>query len=238
MNTFSIRYRFALPNGQEHVFSLDLDKDTAELTNPPVVPAPQWTELEFHKCSNCPLSSDVKHCPSALQLAGVLDRFANVVSYDDVHVTVETEERAVSAHLSAQQGLASLMGLIMASSGCPRTAVFRPMARFHLPFSSEAETAFRSAAMYLLAQHFIAVDGGVADVMLVGLDRLYRGVHSVNRGMAQRLRAASRQDAVVNAVVLLDVNTSLVPAAIHELLTEMRPAFAALLQNMAADAGP
>ena len=66
----------------------------------------------------------------------VIDRFTNLVSYDQLRVVVETEERAVSANLSAQQGLASLIGLIMASSGCPRTAVFRPMARFHLPFSS------------------------------------------------------------------------------------------------------
>ena len=58
---------------------------------------------------------------------------------------------------------------------------------------------------------------------------MYRGVHSVNRGMAQRLRAASRQDAIVNAIVLLDVYSSLVPAAIHEILDEIKPAFSALL---------
>ena len=47
--------------------------------------------------------------------------------------------------------------------------------------------------------------------------------------MAQRLRAASRQDAIVNAIVLLDVYSSLVPAAIHDILDEIKPAFAALL---------
>jgi hypothetical protein len=151
------------------------------------------------------------------------------VSYDQVRVTVESEERSVVATLSAQQALASLMGLIMASSGCPRTAVFRPMARFHLPFSSEAETAYRVAAMYLLAQHFTARDGGATDIGLEHLESVSRGVHAVNRGMAQRLRAASRQDAIVNAIVLLDVYSSLVPAAIHDILDELKPAFAALL---------
>jgi hypothetical protein len=125
------------------------------------------------------------------------------------------------------------MGLIMASSGCPRTAVFRPMARFHLPFSSEAETAYRVAAMYLVAQHFIARDGGEPDLDLDNLESVYRGVHAVNRGMATRLRAASRQDAVVNAIVLLDVYSSLVPAAIHEILDEIKPAFTALLSDAA-----
>jgi hypothetical protein len=120
--------------------------------------------------------------------------------------------------------------LIMASSGCPRTAVFRPMARFHLPFSSESETAYRVAAMYLLAQHYAAREGAPADFQLDDLERVYRGVHAVNRGMALRLRAASRQDAIVNAVVLLDVYSSLVPAAIHDILAEIKPAFAALLE--------
>ncbi len=49
--------------------------------------------------------------------------------------------------------------------------------------------------------------------------------------MAQRLRAASRQDAIVNAIVLLDVLVTLVPAAIEELLEEIKPAFAVLLKE-------
>ena len=84
--------------------------------------------------------------------------------------------------------------------------------------------------MYLVAQHFAQRDGRTPDLALNDLERVYRGVHAVNRGMAQRLRAASRQDAIVNAIVLLDVYSSLVPAAIHDILDEIRPAFAALLR--------
>jgi hypothetical protein len=59
-------------------------------------------------------------------------------------------------------------------------------------------------------------------------------MHAVNRGMAQRLRAASRQDAIVNAIVLLDVYSSLVPVAIHDILDEVKPAFDALLTPTAS----
>jgi len=232
MSKVALTYRFTLPDSQERVFELEMDRDTAELA-PPLVPdpPPAWTALGFHQCSGCPLNAtDRPHCPAALQLAGVIDGFTDLVSYDKVRVTVESEERQVVATLAAQQALASLMGLIMASSGCPTTAVFRPMARFHLPFSSESETAYRVASMYLLAQHYAAREGGAGDFALDDLDRVYRGVHAVNRGMAQRLRAASRQDAIVNAVVLLDVYSSLVPAAIHDILEEIKPAFAALLE--------
>lgn len=235
MSNLALTYRFTLPNASELAFALELDGDTALLVSQPAGAPPAWTEMAFNQCSGCPFdAAKVTHCPAAVQLAGVIDGFADIISYDKVRVTVETEERSVVATLSAQQALASLMGLIMASSGCPRTAVFRPMARFHLPFSSESETTYRVAAMYLVAQHYIARSGGEPDVALTDLESLYRGVHAVNRGMAQRLRAASRQDAIVNAIVLLDVYTSLVPAAIHEILDEIKPAFAALLTGRPA----
>ena len=228
----ALKYHFTFPDSRERTFELELDRDTAELTSPTHPDPPAWTELGFHQCIGCPLEkSKVSHCPAALHLSTVIDGFTDLVSYDKVRVEVESDERAVIATLSAQQALASLMGLIMASSGCPRTAVFRPMARFHLPFSNESETAYRVAAMYLVAQHFIARDGGKADFALDDLGQVYRGVHAVNRGMAQRLRAATRQDAIVNAIVLLDVYSSLVPAAIHDILAEIKPAFAALLNE-------
>lgn len=230
MSKVALTYRFTFPDSQERAFELELDRDTAELSPPNVPEPPAWTALGFNQCNGCPFNAaETPHCPAALQLAGVIDGFSDIVSYDKVKVTVESEERQVSATLAAQQALASLMGLIMASSGCPRTAVFRPMARFHLPFSSESETAYRVASMYLLAQHYAAREGAPADFVLNELERVYRGVHAVNRGMATRLRAASRQDAIVNAVVLLDVFSSLVPAAIHDILDEIKPAFAALL---------
>ena len=230
MSKVALTYRFTFPDSQERVFELEMDRDTAELSPPPVSNPPAWAALAFNQCNGCPFSAaDKPHCPAALHMAGVIDGFTDLVSYDKVRVSVESEERQVVATLPAQQALASLMGLIMASSGCPNTAVFRPMARFHLPFSSESETAYRVASMYLLAQHYSAREGASADFVLNDLERVYRGVHSVNRGMAQRLRAASRQDAIVNAVVLLDVFSSLVPAAIHDILDEIKPAFAALL---------
>lgn len=237
MSTLQLTYRFDLPNSQERVFKLEQNRDTAELVSKPHPNPPEWTRLAFNQCAGCPLdTAKVAHCPAALHLANVIDGFADVVSFDKVRVTVQSEERSVSATLSAQQALASLMGLLMAASGCPSMAVFRPMARFHLPFSNEAETAYRVASMYLVAQYLAARDGGEPDLNLANLENVYRGVHAVNRGMAQRLRAASRQDAIVNAIVLLDVYSSLVPAAIHEILAELKPAFSALLPDHHATA--
>ena len=159
MSKVVLTYRFTFPDSRERVFRAGngsryrgaharrRDRHAAALDAAGVQSVQQ---LSARGRARCRIVRRRCICPS------VIDGFADLVSYDKVRVTVESEERSVVATLSAQQALASLMGLIMASSGCPRTAVFRPMARFHLPFSSESETAYRVAAMYLLAQHFIA----------------------------------------------------------------------------------
>lgn len=84
-----------------------------------------------------------------------------------------TTERTVSAETSAQQGLGSLLGLIMATSGCPHTVFFKPMARFHLPFSNESETIYRAVSMYLLSQYFTTREGAPIDAGLDGLRDIY-----------------------------------------------------------------
>jgi hypothetical protein len=226
-----IVYRFSLARFQpEHVFELQLDADTGLFADAAPTNTQAWTDLTFHQCSGCPLNKENSpQCPAAVRLAAVIDRFADVVSFNQIQVTVETAERVISAQTTAQQGLASLIGLVLAASGCPRTAVFRPMARFHLPFASDVETIYRVTSMYLMAQHFAAREGREVDIELKDLAMVYRGVHQVNLGLVQRLRAATHQDAVLNAVVLLDVYTSLVPAALDEMLNEIKPTFDVLL---------
>ena len=127
-----------------------------------------------------------------------------LISYDKVDVEVVTRERTVSAHVAAEQGISSLMGLVSAVSGCPLTAFFRPMARFHLPFSTPDETIFRSTGSYLLGEYLRARQGKTPRYDLDGLQEIYDQLTSVNRAVAERLRAASRTDSALNAIVQLD----------------------------------
>ena len=91
-------------------------------------------------------------------MAPAVESLKELVSFDTVGVTVTQAERTVHAETSAQQALSSVLGLIMATSGCPWTDRLRPMARFHLPFASEAETVYRSVCMFLLARDLKAAD--------------------------------------------------------------------------------
>lgn len=220
-----IRYRFDLPDGSQEVLDFAFGARDFRLVNAAPAAPPFWTELGFNRCANCPLDAAAHaHCPPALHMADALEKLRVLVSFDAVTVTVEQAGRTIIAHTSAQEALSSVIGLIMATAGCPWTDRLRPMARFHLPFAEEAETVYRSVTMYLLAREIVGARErrGFAD-----LEALYKNLHLVNRGMSRRLGAATRTDPARNAIALLDVYTTLLPAAIENSLADLEPLFAA-----------
>ncbi|MFK8016503.1 MAG: hypothetical protein AB8G17_13810 [Gammaproteobacteria bacterium] len=223
MKPSHIRYRFQLPAGTETAFDLHLDETTAELHKTAHENPPDWAKLEFNQCRNCPLKPDAHPlCPVAHSLLDIVPQFEGLVSYDQLTVVVETESRTVTARTDAQTALSSLIGLVMASSGCPHTRFFRPMARFHLPLASEQETTHRAVTNWLLAQHFKQRRGEPADTGLDGLVAVYEQLQTVNAALTARLRAAGRTDSTLNAVVLLDLFAMIVPAAIDDSLAQIQ----------------
>ena len=115
-----------------------------------------------------------------------------------------------------------LFGLVIAASGCPHTRFLLPMARFHLPLADEEETLYRVAGMYLLQGFLRRHDSGAGDTELDGLKEKYAALHIMNRALAERLRAAGREDAPVNAVVLRDLLAKGVPWDIDDSLDGLR----------------
>jgi hypothetical protein len=221
-------YHFRFPDGRTE----SLEAGAADPAQPPAA-LPPWTELGFHQCANCPLSTtDTKRCPMAVRLVPLVALFARVRSYDDVTAQVESEERTVSKRTSVQKVLRSLMGLLSASSDCPHIEFLKPMAHYHLPFSSREETVYRVVSTYLLAQYFLRQQGKAADAGLEGLKAHYRELQQVNQGMAQRLGAIRLEegDSSVNALVLLDLFAHSLPDSIDADLEELMPAFQEFLK--------
>lgn len=225
-----IEYRFRLPSDEEELFRIELDSESLRMVGGLPDECPQWTELDFHQCPNCPLDSSVhKHCPLALRLVNIISRFDHVLSYEEIQLDVYTEERHISQRASAQRGLSSLIGLVSATSGCPHTEFFKPMARFHLPLASRIDTVYRAASMYLLAQFFLRTDERPADLELEGLKKVYREIEIVNISLAERLRAAGGTDSPVNAIVILDTFAKALPLALQDSLKEIRSFFSPYL---------
>ena len=221
-----IQYAFTLADGLKEVFDLELDPQTLELVRDGPKELPSWTNLDFHQCPHCPLRVDIfAHCPLAASLVNIVEPFDRLLSCDAVHVDVATEERLISQDTTAQIGISSVMGLVIATSGCPHAAFFRPMARFHLPLARKDETIYRATSMYLLAQYFLKQAGREADLEMEGLKEIYANMHVVNTYIAQRLRASSQRDSAVNAIVLLDMHALILPHVIKKSLDEIRYLF-------------
>lgn len=230
METIDIAYVFHQEKHSSQRFEFQIDADTLTISNPPDSPLPEWAALEFHQCSHCPLHSDASpYCPVAACLVDVVSGLDNIVSHDEMDVEVIMPERNVSRHTTAQRGISSMLGLLFATSGCPHTAFLKPMARFHLPFASEQDTIFRATGMYLLAQYFRKKEGHSTDLELDGLTELYDNLHVLNAMMAKRIRSATTTDSSVNAVILLDMFTNLMPFVIEEKLEDIHHLFRSFL---------
>ena len=226
MRPVVIEYRFELPGQAPACFVLSFDSESMVPLTPLCEPSPFWAQLDFHRCPHCPLlSAEVPNCPAAARLADLLAWSSALVSHESLHLTVVTPERTTVADTTAQRAVSSLMGLIMATSGCPYSAFLRPMARFHLPLSSEAETIYRAASMYLLAQYFVERQGRPADMTLKALQGHYENLHRVNLALCNRMRAAVTQDSSINAVIVLDCFAKALPATIEDALCELEPLF-------------
>jgi hypothetical protein len=233
MEIITIRYCFLVGDGPdkvEEVFDLHLDTKNLELKDNIPKVLPDWAKLDFYQCSNCPL--DVRkhpYCPMAANLVNIVKRFDSLLSYNEIHLVVTTKERTISQLTTIQRGVGSLMGLVIATCGCPHSVFFKPMARFHLPLANNQETIYRAASMYLLAQYFLRKKGKPVDWNLRGLEEIYANIQVVNYTIAERLRAATRTDSVLNALVELDIYAQTLSLVIEDSLEEIRFLFESYL---------
>jgi hypothetical protein len=232
MNSIIIDYRFKLSDDKVEEFRVELDPDNLNLIMTIPETPPAWTKLDFHQCPNCPLDTAIQsYCPLSLSIIDIVEHFDHVLSYDRIRLEVITKDRHISQRTSAQEGLSSLMGLLIATSGCPLTEYFKPMARFHLPLASRDETMYRAASMYLLAQYFIHGEGREADFQLDGLKNIYSNMQEVNYSVAKRLRAASEADSPVNAIVILDTYAKAIPIVIEDSLEYIKYLFNSYIKS-------
>ncbi len=234
-DTFTITYQFTLPDSTQESFELIFDAQTVELITSGLAAPPFWTRLEFEQCPHCPLSSKVHpHCPVALNLVPALSRFDRLMSFDKIDVTVINAKRHVMQQTSAQEGISSLMGLLIAGSSCPLTHFFTPMARFHFPFATTAETLWRATATFLLARYFTKDSLQISDMDLAELAKIYDDVARLNDAVVERIRAATSKDSAVNALVHLDVFAKFLTPPLEDSLRQIKSIFDPFLSKIVA----
>ena len=231
MDLLNYKYQFEFKNGRKEEFHLKLDSQNLTPIQTCETEVPDWARLEFKQCLGCPLTLETIYCPLAKQIAPLVDKLKDVASIEETRVTVIQDERVISNDTTAQEGISSVMGVLTAVSGCPLTQFFKPMARFHLPFANIEETFYRASSMYMLGQYYRWKDNMSADMDMRGLPQYYANVAMVNKNMAKRLKDSKREDAAVNALVLLDMFVQSLPDTIEDVLEEFKPLFGSYLQE-------
>lgn len=226
INSKQISYRFF--TGAQSPLTVDLffDRKTFRLNIPSDAPKPEWAKLSHRRCPNCTLSDDCAYCPAALGIAMFLPSFKDRVSHDKAVVEVDTDNRTIVAKTTLQAGLGSLIGLVCATSGCPLTRFLRPMARFHLPFADEQETLFRSFSIWLLSGIVQQrMSGSNEPITLDGLKQCYADLSVMNAHLAERMRDSVSRDALLNAVIILDLFAQIAPENIDGGFEDILDAF-------------
>lgn len=225
----TLAYHFTLPSGSELNYEFEFDGERYVLQREHTTPPP-WTELAFQQCSHCPfqIGSGPKFCPAALQLSLVVDDVEELLSFDKITVQIRYGDRINTIETSAQEAIGSLLGLILACSGCPHTEFLLPMARFHQPIATTEETLFRACGSFLLAQHFRMQHGHSPEPLDALLTR-YQNLETINRSMIKRLKNQLESDTCLNAIVILDNYAKLFPHFLNKSIDQLKPLYAAYL---------
>jgi len=225
--SYEIEYEFSFEGERKKTFKVVLDPETITIIRKKLKKRPpEWTKLEHEQCACCPFTRiEHPHCPIALNIEEVVEEFKSMFSYEDCDVRCTTPERTYLKKTSLMEGLSSIFGIIMATSGCPVMDVFKPMARFHLPFSTAQETVMRSTSMYLLRQYFEHKNDKPPDLDLRLLDAHYDGVRAVNEGFMARINRLVEKDADKNALNILNSYAQMLSMQIHYSLNSLEYLF-------------
>ncbi len=224
-NTITYKYCFDFPNGTKKRFLINLDATTL-LVSPMVHSPPDWTRLIEHQCSCCVLDeTDTFNCPIAVNISDIVSNFKDIASFETCKVSCITAERTVIKDTIVQDGLSSIMGIVMATSGCPTMDILKPMARFHLPFATVDESMFRSASVYLLRQYFTHQESGDGDFSLKNIKSQYSKIELVNSGILKKIQYATKLDADRNAIVILNSLAQILYLELDDNLQSLRKFF-------------
>jgi hypothetical protein len=227
-----VEYKLNFSDGSKKLLELHLRSDNLAPVGWVPSHPPEWAELESHKCSNCPLKSHTHaYCPAALNLVNLIEECNDMDLLDTVKLVVTTADRAVVVSATVQKALGSFIGLLMATSDCPHAAFFRPVARFHLPLATEAETIYRAVTAFAMAQFVRRQAGEEGAVDLDGLFQIYKNLETVNTGLSARLKAAGKDGAIAKSLMEWDVFSGMFPMRAEEVMEKMRPLFSAYLSD-------
>ncbi|MEN8199287.1 MAG: hypothetical protein ABFR63_04350 [Thermodesulfobacteriota bacterium] len=225
MTEITYKYCFDFPDSSKKRFLINLNPETFEYKSSSGTP-PEWAKLQVARCLCCRLdASKNEYCPIAANISELVLAFKDTPSYASCLVSCISTARTCSKETTVQDGLASILGIIMATSGCPSMSILKPMACFHLPFATIEEAMYRSASAYLLRQYFAQKQGEGSDFFMQRIQEHYSEVQLVNEGIFRRIDSTSKMDADKNAIVTLNALAQILVMEVEEDMNSLKPLF-------------
>ena len=161
-------------------------------------------------------------CPAAFDIQDVIEDFQSKPASQKVNINVIASDRSYSKHTNVEEGLRSLMGLILATSKCPILSQLKPMAMHHMPFSSGNEFILRSVSVYLLQQYFEYREDREPDWDLKGLINRNKQLQLVNQALWQRVHLDSGNDSNLKTLLSFFSMSSSVSVSLESQLQKLR----------------
>lgn len=203
------------------VVEFDLHLDENGLLEGMPESGPEWAKAGVERCTGCATTGT--YCRAALSITPVVNAFMSLDSLSTVRTRVKVGDRITEATTPISQVVSSLMGLCMASSGCPRTAPFRAMAVYHQPFATLEETIIRAAGFALLGRwaHGLLADGADPFAELIAT---WADLEEVNLRISRRIQDHCASDASLNGLVNLDMFAKIGGIGLVAALEALKPA--------------
>jgi len=217
-----VKYNFEFDDDKDLSYEIDVERSGMR-NNVDKNSAPDWVLLAHCKCSNCPLSeSDTPVCPAAFDIQDVIEDFQSKPASQKVNISVIASDRSYSKRTNVEEGLRSLMGLILATSKCPILSQLKPMAMHHMPFSSSNEFILRSVSVYLLQQYFEYREDRAPDWNLKGLISRNKQLQLVNQALWQRVHLDNDNDSNLKTLLSFFSMSSSVSVSLESQLQKLR----------------
>lgn len=198
-------FQFKFPDGNKYGYKVIIDRVSKNLINPVKTPKSfqYFTNLEAHKCSNCPLNAkDVPECPVAKNLVQPLSMFKNIISFQAIELIVTSNAINYSKEVQSQEAIGTFLQLVVIASECPHMDFLKPSILEYVPFQEEQEFVLKCLKSYFF-QHYMSKGPDEEPSMEALIDN-FTQLKVVNRGIIKRIQELESEDSGRNAMVFFD----------------------------------
>jgi uncharacterized protein YdcH (DUF465 family) len=163
----------------------------------------QWAQINNLNCPKCKFKDQNQYCNLALNLSYFLKFFSKYNSYDDVIVTVQTDEYTLHKATSAQKVALSILNLLIPFSGCSNLDKLKYISQYHIPFELPQEMLIRLVGNYMVENFKNNNELFIKDIKNE-IHTILNDIGNTIKSISHYFRTLSSSDTIINSLILFD----------------------------------